>query len=106
MMSRNWKKGFFSLTLVLSVLFGFLVAKKTVFYERLLKSGYDPNTDVMRLQYDFSTESQFYLLVEFLISFAVPFGLIWLLYFITMRFVVCDFTVSDWSLIRKMRAKD
>ena len=60
----------------------------------------------MWIQHIFSTQSQIYFLVEFLISFAVPFGLVWLLYFITMRVVVRDFTGIGWSLTRKMRASD
>ena len=106
MKSLSWKKGFFSLTLILSLLFGFLVAKKTEFYKRFFEPMFDQTKDVMWLQHNFSTQSLIYLLVEFLISFAVPFGLVWLLSFITMRIVVRDFTGSDWSLTRKMQASD
>ena len=106
MISRNWKRGLFSLTLVLSVLLGFLVAKKTEFYKRFLGPMFDQTKDVMWIQHNFSTQSQIYFFVEFLISFAVPFGLVWLLSFITMRIVVRDFTGSDWSLTRKMQASD
>ena len=100
-----------SLTLILSLLFGFLVAKKTEFYKRFFEPMFDQTKYVMWLQHNFSTQSLIYLLAEFLISFflisfAVPFGLVWLLSFITMRIVVRDFTGSDWSLTRKMRASD
>lgn len=99
----RWKNGIFYLTLVLSILFGFLVAKTTVFYKRILASISDQTQDVMWLQGNSSTLSEMYLLVEFLISFAVPFGLIWLLSFIIIRFVSRDLRDPDWSLIRKMR---
>lgn len=104
-MSRIWKKGFFYLTLGLSILFGYLVAKQTEFYKHLLKSMSDQTKDVMRLQYK-STSTEVYLWIEFLICFAVPFGLVWLLYFITMRLVVRDYKVSGWSLTRKMRSSN
>lgn len=104
----KWKKGVFYLTLVLSVLLGFLVAKKSAFYKLLFQSMSHEAQDVMRLHHNVSTLTAIYLFGEFLISFAVPFGLVWLLSFITMRIVVRDFTVSDWSLslTRTMRAKD
>lgn len=101
-MSRKWKKGFFFLTLGLSILVGCLMAKKTEFYQRFFEPMYDQTKDVMRLHYN-PTQGQLYLLLEFLISFAVSFGLVWLLSFIIMRIFVRNFTAADWSLTREMQ---
>ena len=103
-MSRKWKKGFFCLTLGLSILVGCLMAKKTEFYQRSFESMFDQTKDVMRLHYH--PTGQLYLLLEFLISVAVSFGMVWLLSFIIMRIFVRNFTAADWSLIRKMQTSD
>ena len=95
MKSISWKKGVFYLTLVLSILFGFLVAKNSAFYKLLFQSMSDEVQNVMRLQYNVSILTTIYLFGEFLISFAVPFGLVWLLYFITTRFIIHDFATSE-----------
>ena len=105
----NWKKGVFYLTLVLSVLFGVLMATKTAFYQHYFQRlSEDKTQDIARIQYEISIATQLGFLAEFLIMFAVPFGLVWLLSFVTMRVFVGDFTVSDWSLspTRTMRTKD
>ncbi len=108
MKSKSWKKGVFYLTLVLSVLFGGLMATKTAFYQHFFQPMSDKTQDIARIQYEIPIATQLGFLAEFLIMFAVPFGLVWLLSFVTMRIFVRDFTVSDWSLslTRSMQAKN
>ena len=108
MKSKNWKKGVFYLTLVLSTLFGVLIATKTAFYKHFFEPMYDKTQNIAYIQYEISITTQLGWLVEFLIMFAVPFGLVWLLSFVIMRIFVRDFTASDWSLslTRSMQAKD
>ena len=107
MKAISWKKGVFHLTLFLSILFGFLVAKKTAFYRHSFEALYAKTQDAW-IEYEIPIATQLGLLVEFLIMFTVPFGLVWLLSFVIIRIFVRDFTVSDWSLsvTRTMRAKD
>lgn len=108
MKSISWKKGIFYLTLVLSILFGVLVATKTAFYKHAFEPMYDKTQDIAYVQHEIPIATQLGFLAEFLIMFAVPFGLVWLLSFVPMRIFVRDFTASDWplSLTRTMRAKD
>ena len=104
----NWKKGVFYLTLVVSSVFGVLMATKTAFYQHFFEPRYDKTQDIALIQYEIPITTQLGLLAEFLIMFAGPFGLVWLLSFITMRIFVRDFTAADWSLplTRTMRSKD
>ena len=51
--------------------------------------------NIMWLHPKISITTELVLLAEFLISFAVPFGLVWLLYFITTRFIIRDFVTSE-----------
>ena len=108
MKSRSWKKGVFYLTLVVSISFGVLMATKTAFYQHFFEPLSDKTQNIAYIQYEISMTTQLGWLAEFLIMFAVPFGLVWLLSFLTMRIFVRDFTVSDWSLslTRSMQAKD
>ena len=108
MKSKNWKKGVFYLTLVLSTLFGVLMATKTAFYKHFFEPLFNKTQDIAWIRTEISMATQLGFLAEFLIMFAVPFGLIWLLSFFTMRVFVRDFTASDWSLslTRSMQAKD
>ena len=98
MKSINWKKGVFYLTLVVSIVFGVLMATKTAFYKHIFEPRYDKTQDIALIQYEIPITTQLGFLAEFLIMFAVPFGLVWLLSFIAMRIFVRDFTTSDWSL--------
>ena len=84
------------------------MATKTAFYQHFFEPMYHKTQDIARIQYEIPIATQLGWLVEFLIMFAVPFGIVWLLSFVTMRIFVRDFTVSDWSLslTRTMRAKD
>ena len=102
------KKGVFYLTLVVSTVFGVLMATKAAFYKHFFEPMYDKTQDIAYIQYEIPIATQLGWLVEFLIMFAVPFGLVWLLSFVIMRIFVRDFTASDWSLslTRTMRAKD
>ena len=104
----HWKKGIFYLTLVVSIVFGGVMATKTAFYQHFFEPMYHKTQDIAWVRYEIPIATQLGWLVEFLIMFAVPFGLVWLLSFITMRIFVRDFTASDWSLslTRTMRAKD
>ncbi len=107
MKSISWKKGVFYFTLVVSIVFGVLMATKTAFYQHFFQTMSDKTQDIAWVRYEISITTQLGWLVEFLIMFAVPFGLVWLLSFVTMRIFVPDFTASDWSLslTRTMRAK-
>ena len=104
----SWKRGVFYLTLVVSIVFGVLMATKTAFYKHFFESMYDKTQDIAYIQYEIPIATQLGWLVEFLIMFAVPFGLVWLLSFVIMRIFVRDFTASDWplSLTRTMQTKD
>ena len=104
----SWKKGVFYLTLVVSVVFGVLMATKTAFYKHFFQPMYDKTQDIAYIQYEIPIATQLGWLVEFLIMFVLPFGLVWLLSFVIMRIFVRDFTASDWSLslTRTMRARD
>lgn len=104
----SWKKGVFYLTLVLSTVFGVLMATKTAFYQHFFEPLYNKTQDMAYMRYEIPIATQLGWLVEFLIMFAVPFGLVWLLSFVIMRIFVRDFTASDWSpsLTRTMQAKD
>ncbi len=104
----SWKKGVFYLTLVVSTVFGVLMATKTAFYKHFFQPMSDKTQDIARIQYEIPIATQLGFFAEFLIMFAVPFGLIWLLSFVTMRIFVRGFTASDWSLslTRTMRTKD
>ena len=108
MKSISWKKGVFYLTLVVSVVFGVLMVTKTAFYKHFFQPMYDKPQGIVWMQHEIPIATQLGLLVEFLIMFAVPFSLVWLLSFITMRVFVRDFTASDWSLslTRAVRAKN
>lgn len=103
----SWKKGVFYLTLVVSIVFGVLMATKTAFYQHFFQPMSDKTQDIAWIQYEIPIATQLGWLVEFLIMFAVPFGLVWLLSFVIMRIFVRDFTTSDWllSLTRTIRAK-
>ena len=94
----SWKKGVFYLTLVVSIVFGVLMATKTAFYKHFFQPRFDKTQDIAYIQYEVPIATQLGLLAEFLIMFAVPFGLVWLLSFVAMRILVRDFTASDWSL--------
>ncbi len=96
------------MTLVVSIVFGGLMATKTAFYQHFFEPMYHKTQDIASVRYEIPIATQLGWLVEFLIMFAVPFGLVWLLSFITMRIFVRGFTASDWalSLTRTMRAKD
>ena len=74
------------------------MATKTAFYKHVFEPMYDKTQDIARIQYEIPIATQLGFLAEFLIMFAVPFGLVWLLSFVTMRVFVRDFTASDWSL--------
>ena len=104
----SWKKGVFYLTLVVSTVFGVLMATKTAFYQHFFQPMSDKTQDIAQIQYEIPIATQLGFLAEFLIMFAVPFGLVWLLSFVIMRIFVRDFTASDWSLslTRTMQAKD
>ena len=101
------KKGVFYLTLVVSIVFGVLMATKTAFYTHFFEPMSGKTQDIAWIRYEIPIATQLGWLVEFLIMFAVPFGLVWLLSFVIMRIFVRDFTASDWalSLTRTMRAK-
>ena len=107
MKSISWKKGVFYLTLAVSIVFGGVMATKTAFYQHFFQPMSHKTQDIAWVRYEISIGTQLGWLVEFLIMFAVPFGLVWLLSFVTMRIFVRDFTASDWSLslTRTMRAK-
>ena len=96
------------MTLVVSIVFGGVMATKTAFYQHFFGPMYHKTQDIAWVRYEIPIATQLGWLVEFLIMFAVPFGLVWLLSFITMRIFVRDFTAADWSLslTRTMRAKD
>ena len=104
----SWKKGVFYLTLVVSIVFGVLMAMKTAFYKHFFQPMSDKPQDIVWVQHEIPIATQLGWLVEFLIMFALPFGLTWLLSFVIMRIFVRDFTASDWSLslTRTMRPKD
>lgn len=87
MKSSNWKAGFFWLTLVLSILFGFWGAIKTLLYREFLRYMSYQKMDMMWVHAPKQLGVELYIAAEFIIAFAIPFGLTWLIYFIVSRVV-------------------
>ncbi len=101
MKSINWKIGIFWVTCVLSVLFGYLVVKKSALYSDIVRSISYQRMDVMLLPNPKPMSIQLYNSVEFLICFAVPFGLTWLLYFIVTRYLIRDIQTTNRQISKK-----
>ena len=87
MKPANWKKGLFFLTIVSSILSGFWGITKSYLYMEFLKLMSYRKMDVMPLNAPRPLGMELYIAAEFLITFAVPFGLTWLIYFVITRVV-------------------
>lgn len=87
MKSIIWKRGFFILTLISSLLLGFWGITKSSLYMGFLRSMSRQKMDVVWVQAPRQLGTELYIAAEFLIAFAVPFGLTWLVYFIITRVV-------------------
>lgn len=87
MKSIIWKKGFFFLTFVFSLLLGFWGITNSYLYMEFLMLMSRQKMDVMWVDAPKQLGTELYIAADFLIAFAVPFGLIWLLYFLFTRYV-------------------
>lgn len=87
MKPTNWKKRLFFLTFVSSLLLGFWGITQSYLYMEFLRLMSYRKMNVMPLNAPRPLATELYIAVEFLIAFAVPFGLTWLIYFVVIRFV-------------------
>lgn len=87
MKSINWKKGLLFLTFVSSILLGFWGITNSYLYMEFLRLMSFRKMDVMPLNAPRPLATELYIAADFLIAFAVPFGLTWLTYFIVIRFI-------------------
>lgn len=87
MKSIIWQRGFFILTLISSLLLGFWGITGSSLYMEFLRSMSRQKMDVMWVQVPRQFGTELYIAAEFLIAFAVPFGLTWLIYFVVTRVV-------------------
>ncbi len=94
MKSIIWKRGFFILTLISSLLLGLWGATKSSLYMEFLRLMSFQRMDVHVLHFPRPLTTELYIAAEFLIAFAVPFGLTWLIYFGITRFVTPRSRVS------------
>ena len=95
MKSIIWKRGFFILTLISSVLLGFWGATKSFLYMEFLWYMSWQKMAVMGIRAPRPLTTELYFAAEFLICFAVPFGLTWLIYFVVTRFVFPNSTIKN-----------
>ncbi|RKU09968.1 hypothetical protein C6501_14240 [Candidatus Poribacteria bacterium] len=87
MKSIIWQRGFFILTLISSLLLGFWGITKSSLYMEFLRSMSRQKMDVVWVHAPRQLGTELYIAAEFLIAFAVPFGLTWLIYFVVTRVV-------------------
>ena len=87
MKSITWKKGFFFLTFVFSLLLGFWGITQSYLYMEFLRLMSYQKMDMIPLNAPRPLGTELYIAADFLIAFAVPFGLTWLIYFGITRFV-------------------
>ena len=88
MKSIIWRRSFFILTLISSLLLGFWAATTTSLYMEFRRLMSLSKMDVMWVSAPRQLGTELYIAAEFLIAFAVPFGLTWLVYFIITRVVL------------------
>lgn len=87
MKSINWKFILFPITFVLSILFGFWSAANTYLYQEILRNYTYQKADIMLVPYHKPFTTQLMLAAEFFVAYIIPCGLVWLVYFIIIRFL-------------------
>ena len=85
MKSINWKFVFLPITFVLSILAGIWMATQTIFIQEILRTISLQKADIGIVHYQKPFTTQLYHAAEFLVAFAIPCGLVWLVYFILTR---------------------
>ncbi len=85
MKSINWKFVFLPITFVLSILAGIWMATQTIFIQEILRTISLQKADIGIVPYQKPFTTQLYNAAEFLVAFAIPCGLVWLVYFILTR---------------------
>ena len=85
MKSINWRSVFLPITYVLSFLSGIWGATQTIFIQEILRRISLQKADIMAVPYQKPFTTQLYHAAEFLVAFAIPCGLVWLVYFIITR---------------------